>query len=72
MSDIPWTELAETISRMTPDERNRLRGILNGRTGVETTGDPLLGLMADEAPLLDKVVGEAMASRENDPLEGVS
>jgi hypothetical protein len=67
MSDIQWKELSETISGMTQDERERLRGLLNGRTFAETNGDPLLGLMADEAPLLDQVVGEAMASRENDP-----
>jgi len=67
MSDIQWKELSETISGMTPDERKRLRDLLNGRTCAETSDDPLLGLMAGDAPLLDQVVGEAMASRENDP-----
>jgi len=64
MSDIQWKELSETISGMTPDERKRLRDLLNGRTRAETSGAPLLGSMADDTSLL---VGEAMASRENDP-----
>ncbi len=68
MSEIQWKQLSETISGMTPDERERLRGLLSERNRMGSSSDPLLGLMADEAPLLDQVIGDAMASRENDPL----
>lgn len=51
-------------------ESAEVSGVLhqeNGAASQPTTADPLLGLMSDEAELVDKVVEDAMSARESHP-----
>jgi hypothetical protein len=69
MTQIEWQQLERTVLTLSPAERERLRLFLvRSLAGEATTADPLLGLMASDAELVDQVVEAAFMSRERDPL----
>ncbi len=70
MTVLQWQQFEATIAQMTPEEKGRLVTILRKLPSDENsaTSDPLLGLMSDEASLIDQVVADAFAARETHPL----
>jgi Asp-tRNA(Asn)/Glu-tRNA(Gln) amidotransferase A subunit family amidase len=57
---------AAAARRVTPNQL--LKALLENIEVVEKRGDPFLGLLADQAELLDEVVAEAMEARRRDAL----
>ncbi len=45
-----------------------LQDLVQRLVAVETTGDPILGMFAQEPDLMDAVIAAAMSARETDPL----
>lgn len=69
MTQTEWQQLEETVHRLSPAEKARLKALLDQSLDSQRkTEDPLLGLMADEPELVDSVLESAMLARERDPL----
>jgi hypothetical protein len=69
MTQIEWQQLERTVLNLSAAEKQQLRVLLDQSLAEQTNAaDPLLGLMADDADLIDQVVEGAYMARERDPL----
>lgn len=70
MTDLEWRKLEKALAHMTPAEKRRLLALVSSSLSAEAAPakDPLLGLMADEAELIDEIIESAYAARERHPL----
>lgn len=68
MTQIQWQQLESILSGMTADEKDQLSAMLASTPTVEASNaDPLLGAMADEPELLDRVMDGVYKDRETRP-----
>jgi hypothetical protein len=67
MTNLEWQQLAETVSRMTAVERERLLALV-AQQPAPGGAKRILGLMAEDTDLLDEVVAGAFSARERQPL----
>jgi len=70
MTVLQWQQLEATIALMTPEDKGRLVTLLEQSQPDQNSAsnDPLLGMMSEEASLIDQVVADAFAARETHPL----
>ena len=70
MTDLEWDKLEEILAYMTPKEKDRLLALIKASMTREVNSgkDPVLGLMAEEATLIDDVIQAAYSARERHPL----
>ena len=69
MTQSEWQRLEQTVQSLSAAEKERLRSLLNRPLAAESgAADPLLGLMADDPDLVDRVLEAALTARERDPL----
>ncbi len=65
MTQLQWQTLESMLAEMTADDKQRLASMLVAAPAVDAPGDdPLLGAMADEPELLDRVMESVYAARE--------
>jgi hypothetical protein len=68
MTQIQWQQLGIILSSMTADEKEQLSAMLvSAPTAGLSDADPLLGAMADEPELLDRVMENVYHARETRP-----
>jgi hypothetical protein len=68
MTQIQWQHLESLLAEMTADDRQRLVTMLDSPPPIDApNADPLLGAMADEPELLDRVMVSIYKSRETRP-----
>jgi hypothetical protein len=73
MTQLEWQQLEQTVQNLSAAEKDRLRLLLNrSLAGESSVADPLLGLMADEPDLVDRVLEAALMARERDPLRAAA
>jgi hypothetical protein len=70
MNPLDWQSLESTVAGMSPLEKSRLAEMieLSAQPSVPQQGDPLLGLMAEDSLLLDCVMDDVYATRQDAPL----